>query len=202
MNISSRESIGLTSLTLLARVKQSDPAAWQRLSQLYGPLVYHWSRRCGLTPEDAADVVQEVFGVLSQKFDSFRRERPEDTFRGWLWTVTRNKVRDHQRRSTGKAAASGGTEAYERLQQLADCDSEPWSKGDEQTAADQAVSQRALELLRTEFEAKTWQAFWRATVEGQTAAEIAQELGMTRHAVHQAKYRVLHRLRQELDGLW
>jgi RNA polymerase sigma-70 factor (ECF subfamily) len=56
-------------------------------------------------------------------------------------------------------------------------------------------------MIRAEFEPTTWQAFWIATVEGRTAAEIAASLGITKHAVHQAKYRVLRRLREEMADL-
>ena len=58
-----------------------------------------------------------------------------------------------------------------------------------------------MELVRTEFEDKTWRAFWRATIDGQQAADIAEELQMTPKAVRQAKYRVLRRLRLEMDEL-
>src|SRR5436189_6240995 len=108
---------GLTSPSLLLRVKQNEPEAWARLSRIYGPLVYQWSRRCGLSAEDSADIVQEVFGILARKLDAFRRERPDDTFRGWLWTIARNRVRDHVRRRMDQAAAVGGTTAYQRMQE-------------------------------------------------------------------------------------
>jgi len=194
------ESSSSTSLTLLARVKDRDPVAWSRLAKIYGPLVYQWSRRCGLAPEDSADVAQEVFAAVAQKVATFHRDDANGTFRGWLWTITRNKVRDHARRASGKAQATGGTEAYVELQQLADTAGEPWSDNTERSAIDRGLARRALELIRAEFETNTWQAFLQATVDGRTAAQIAQELGMTKHAVHQAKYRVLHRLRAELDG--
>ena len=60
---------------------------------------------------------------------------------------------------------------------------------------------RALELMRTEFHPTTWQACWRCVVEGQQAAVVAQDLGLTTGAVYMAKSRVLSRLRKELDGL-
>lgn len=194
-------SVSATSPSLLVRVVGRDPEAWTRLSRLYGPLVYQWARRCGLAEADAADVVQDVFAVLARRIGDFRRRGPADTFRGWLWTIARNKVRDLVRRSHDRAAADGGTAAYRRLQDLPDDAAEPWSNDDERSVTEQGVAVRALELIRTEFEPKTWQAFWMATVENQTAAEIAARLGLTKHAVHQAKYRVLRRLREELDGL-
>lgn len=191
---------GVTSPSLLLRVKRHEPEAWSRLSRLYGPLVYKWSRQCGLGDADAADIVQETFGVLAKRIDGFRRERPGDTFRGWLWTVARNKIRDQARRAKDRAAASGGSTAYQNLQQLADDAPEPGGD-DSQSVTERGITARALGLLQAEFEPSTWQAFWQAAVEGHTAAEIGARLGITKHAVHQAKYRVLRRLREELDGL-
>ena len=60
---------------------------------------------------------------------------------------------------------------------------------------------RGLELVRADFEERTWQAFWRCTIEGHPAAEVAADLGMRVDAVYQAKARVLRRLRQELGDL-
>jgi RNA polymerase sigma-70 factor, ECF subfamily len=191
----------VTSPSLLLRVKEREPEAWSRLSRVYGPLVYQWSRRCGLSAEDATDIVQEVFGVLARRIDGFRRERPDDTFRGWLWTIARNKVRDHFRRSQDRAVADGGSTAYQRLQQLADDAPEPWADDAERTVTERGIVARILALIQAEFEPTTWRAFWIATVERRTAAEIASQLGITKHAVHQAKYRVLRRLREEMDGL-
>ena len=57
-----------------------------------------------------------------------------------------------------------------------------------------------MQLVRGDFEEKTWQAFWRLAVEGHSAAEIAEDLQMTDAAVRQSKYRVLCRLRDELHG--
>jgi RNA polymerase sigma-70 factor (ECF subfamily) len=56
-------------------------------------------------------------------------------------------------------------------------------------------------LIQTDFEERTWQAFWRVVVAGQSPQEVAAELAMTAGAVRVAKCRVLHRLRQELGDL-
>ena len=194
-------SLGPTSLSLLERAKLDDPTAWTRLAKLYGPLVYQWSRRCGLSAEDSADIVQEVFAVLMQRLADFRRERADDSFRGWLWTITRNKVRDGARRASSRVKASGGSAAFTSLLELAAESNEPFTDSPERSAVEWGITARAIELIRPEFAATTWQAFWQATVDGRIAADIAAELGITKHAVHQAKYRVLHRLRAEIHGL-
>jgi RNA polymerase sigma-70 factor (ECF subfamily) len=60
---------------------------------------------------------------------------------------------------------------------------------------------RALELVRGEFEGRTWDAFWRVAVEGRPPDVVAAEMGMTAVAVRKAKSRVALRLRQELGEL-
>jgi RNA polymerase sigma-70 factor (ECF subfamily) len=61
--------------------------------------------------------------------------------------------------------------------------------------------QRALELVRGDFEPATWQAWQGYALAGRPAAEVARELGVSTHAVYLAKARVLGRLRQEIAGL-
>jgi RNA polymerase sigma-70 factor (ECF subfamily) len=165
---------------------------------LYTPLVYRWGRQAGLQASDVADVVQEVFRSVATAIASFDQHHERKNFRGWLWTITRNKIRDHFRRVARSPAAVGGSTAYQKLQELADGLPEelPETPGD-----DGGVTRRALEAIREEFEDRTWQAFWQATVDGRPTAEIAATLGMTAKAIRQAKYRVLRRLRIELEGL-
>src|SRR5262245_54299739 len=83
-----------TSRSLLDRVRTNDAAAWDRLVALYAPLVFHWCRRWDLQHQDAADILQDVFQAVATHIAQFRKEREGDTFRGWLRTITRNKVRD------------------------------------------------------------------------------------------------------------
>ncbi len=189
-----------TSTSLLERVKAQDADAWRRLVELYGPAVYLWSRQSGLQAEDAGDVVQEVFSSVAARIDTFRRRRPGDSFRGWLWTITRNKVRDHFRRLAGRVQAPGGTKAQERLAQIPDQPPES-STGAAHADGAAGLERRALELARAGVEDRTWQAFWRVTVDGRAVADVADELGMTAPAVYKAKYRVLRQIRQELGDL-
>jgi RNA polymerase sigma-70 factor, ECF subfamily len=199
MNLSASRSDGLesTSTSLVARVMARDRSAWERFVELYGPTVFQWCRRAGLTFHDAADVVQEVFAAVAAHIQDFQPQRSQGSFRSWLWTITRNKVRDHHRRLAAHVQARGGTAAQQQAAQIP----EPQSESEDRPDTGQAILvQRALELLRSEFEERTYQAFWRMAVERRSAAEVAAELGMTSRAVRQAKYRVLCRLRQELDG--
>ncbi len=180
-----------TSFSLLQRAQQNDAEAWQRIVQLYGDVIYGWARTFRLQGEDAADVMQEVFQVVHLALPSYRRQE-NCSFRGWLWTITRNKVRDLIRSQRNLPLVPGGEAIQQRLLELSDV-------AEEELLPDCSVSQsalirRAADLIREDFDAKSWTCFERLVFDGQAAAGVAQELGMSVAAVRQAKYRVLRHL--------
>lgn len=184
-----------TSLTLLARVRKSDQQAWVRLVQLYGPLVYQWCVRAGLTPVDAADVGQEVFTRVWSAIGSFRRAHPGDSFRAWLRVITKRQMLDFWRRRRSEPhPVSAEADALANLQ-VEEANDE---NADELAQDRQLLYLRAIELLRSDFEPATVEAFWRVTVDGQHVRDVAVQLGITPNAVYIAKSRVLTRLRSEL----
>src|SRR5262245_13545225 len=137
-----------TSATLLQRLKAQDAQAWERLVRLYGPTVYSWCRHAGLSPEDAADVRQEVFIAVSRSITRFRHDPPCHSFRGWLWTITRNKVRDHWRRNKPPDEAPGGTTAQKKMEQVPEEESADPGPPRAASAAVQNLWRRALELIQ------------------------------------------------------
>ncbi len=189
-----------TSPSLLTGVKAKKPEAWRRLVRLYGPLIYRWCRRAGMQAADAADIAQEVFRTVSLKVPDFHGNQPGDSFRGWLRTITRNKIGNHLGRLKGRPQAKGGSGAQERLLEIP----EPAApaQANEGSCELNLLAHGALTLIRSEFEEHTWQAFWCVLAEGRLPADVAQDLGMTLSAVYKAKSRVLCRLRQQLDGPW
>ena len=152
------------------------------LAQIYGPIIYGWARRCGCQSADAADVMQETLAAMTGALERFDHDQPGATFRGWLWTIARNKLRDRARRQTDQAA--GGTDANLRLQQIADpaADSIHLSmdSGDppSELQLDLASARsRALALLRDNFDPRSWRMFWETAVQGRDPAHIAEKWG-------------------------
>ena len=188
-----------TSSSLLHRAVAQDKEAWRRLSLLYGPVVYGWVRSAGFKEHDAADVVQEVFQAVFTSLNRFRSDRPGDSFRGWLATITHRRACDHLRKRAAQAPAAGGTEAQLLLQELPERLPEEGVMDDENGEAD--LIRRALELVRPEFAEHTWQACIQTAVEGRRPAEVAAELAMSVGAVYVARSRVLKRLKTEMEGL-
>ena len=189
------ESSYATSATLVARVQANQQAAWQRLVDLYGPLIYSWGCRSGLASEDAADVMQEVFAAVARAIGNFD-PAAQGRFRGWLWTITRNKIRDHHRRLIAEPPGRGGDAALRQLAELP----EQWDDdaSDATRHEVRALYHRALDLIRNDFQPQTWQAFWLSVVEEQPTDVVARRLGLSANSVRQAKSRVLRRLRAEL----
>lgn len=195
-----------TSPSLINRVRRFESDAWVRLSALYGPMVYGWCRRAGLQSNDAADTVQEVFRSVFQGIAQFRgaaESQSGGSFRGWLWVITRNQVRLSVRRSAGVPQAVGGTDAQIRFAEHADAatvvdlnELEPDAE-----ATRTRLLHRALDLVRADFNDSTWTAFSRVTLQGHSIQEVAADLGLSENAVRQAKFRVLRRLREELDDV-
>jgi len=192
---------GSTSRSLLDDARHADAAAWERLVTLYAPLVASWFRRWGVAEQDILDLLQDVFSAVAKNLERFRKDRPNDTFRGWLLTIARNKVRDYLRQSAHEPHAAGGTDAFVRLQQVLDPEAALETDDLPDDAAFSEVLLRALESIRGQFHERTWQAFWAVVVEGKSAADVAAALEMQPGAVRVSKSRVLLRLRRELGDI-
>src|SRR5665213_228641 len=114
-----------TSVTLLERLREpKDEAAWSRFAAFYTPLLFYWARRVGLQDADAADLVQEVLAHLLLKLPEFDYDR-QQSFRGWLRTVTFNIWRAGRRRRA-LPLESGGHEQLDAV--AADASNAFWDK--------------------------------------------------------------------------
>jgi len=181
-----------TSLSLLQRAWAQEPAAWERLCMLYGPIVYGWCRRYGLQHNDAADCCQEVFQSVFKNLGQFRQNG--GAFHAWLGKITLNQVRLHFRKAKLTPSLIDGQQLQDWPEAILDSDSEILN-------ARQLVARRVLDLIRGDFNEQTWLIFVRTTLQNESCAEVAASLGLTTNAVRQARFRVIRRLRQELQGL-
>ncbi|MDB4637690.1 sigma-70 family RNA polymerase sigma factor [Planctomycetaceae bacterium] len=180
------------------RAHQNDPDAWERLFHLYGPLVYGWARQAELQPQDASDMVQEVFKSVLLSFDSFNME----SFRQWLWVITRNHLYNwHRKQKPAHMLSNGATEEpnsqdSENFPNLLNHDFDP-----DEERSKSILLKRALEMIESDFEPETWKAFWELSINKKPVNVISKELNMSAGAVRQAKYRILLRLREEIGRL-
>lgn len=187
-----------TRLSLISRVRADDSQAWQDLVQLYTPLVAFWCRRRAVRDADVHDTVQEVFFSVCRNLDAYQAQADGGGFRAWLWTITRNKIIDALRRQHRLPIGRGGSTAFVASHQLPEQLDET---DDSERVEFTGLLHRALAQVQSEFEEKTWQAFWRTTIDSQPTAAVAMELQVTPATVRQYRSRVLRRLRQQLGEI-
>jgi RNA polymerase sigma-70 factor (ECF subfamily) len=186
--------------SLLLRVRdERDAEAWRQFVELYGPMVYEFGRRRGLQDADAADLTQIVLSGLGEQLRRETYDRSAGPFRAWLFGLVRNQCRKLLAKRGRFPAGTGDTGIHEALAQHAAPES------DEETHWQQEYEQRlflwSAERVRLSVTESSWQAFWQTAVEGTSAKETAQRLGMAVGAVYTAKSRVLERIRREIEEL-
>lgn len=188
-----------TSLSLIERLKAAAPEAsdWGRLQGIYLPMIEGWLRRVPGLGDEAADLAQQVLIIMCREIPRFDWQR-EGSFRAWLRQVTVNQVRNY-RRARLRRPAAGLDHAEGFLDRLSDPAGDLAREWDRDH--DKHVVAKLLALVQDDFNPKTWQAFQRFGVDGEPAAKVAADLGMTENSVILAKARVLKRLRQEAGDL-
>lgn len=184
-----------TPVSLLEKLKSSDHAdAWPRFVELYTPLLHSWAQESDMFGADAEDVVQNVFVKLLKKLPSFEYNS-SGSFRAWLRKMFTNTRLEKYRRKFPKLADD--EVGWPEPQTL---ENGPDDVAEQEYHA--YLVGRSLQIMQRDFEPPTWKAVWEFIVEGRSALDIARELGIKRQDVYSANYRVLRRLRAELDGFW
>ncbi len=163
------DSSRMTSASLILGIQAGQEDAWVRMVNLFGPLVFKWVKplsKFQFQTEDISDVSQEVFLVATQKIEKYRHSREKHgSFRGWLFGITRNVVRDYQKRNS-KAPTPDDERAREvewipeNLVEKHDYDGDIW-------LLEMGVTYQAVEIIKKQTESHVWQAFWRTSINGE-----------------------------------
>jgi RNA polymerase sigma-70 factor (ECF subfamily) len=188
-------------MSLLEQATAGDREAWERVVYLYSPLVDRWCRRRHLNEDEIQEVGQVVFLTLYMNLWRFRKEEPGHSFRKWLKTLTTNKVIDYLRKDRDAPIALGGSDGQALLE--AHPEKLSATEGDDEGVSERELLLRqCLEMVKAEFEPRTFAAFWAVIVDEKPPAEVARSLGMKSvGAVYTAKSRVTKRLHDLMDRL-
>lgn len=190
----------VTRASLLVRLRDGqNHAAWHEFIELYSPMIYRFVRSRGLQDADSADLLQDVLRSVSGALGRLDYDRHQGGFRAWLFTITRNKLYtflSRQQAQTRAAGYSGDPQLIDQQPDRSQALEDEWEREYQRQLAAQA-----METIRAEFEARTWQAFWLTAVDGLPAVEAGQKTGLSTGAVYVAKSRVLARLKAEVERL-
>jgi RNA polymerase sigma-70 factor (ECF subfamily) len=183
--------------SLLVRLRDPrDGLAWGQFVDVYAPLVYGFARKHGLQDADAADLTQEVLRAVAGAVGRLEYDPARGSFRGWLFTVVRNKLRNFLEARQRHEQGQGDSAAQAWLE------AQPAPEGEQEALWEREYEQRlfawAADQVRGGFQDATWRAFWLTAVENRSAREVAAALGLSLGAVYIAKSRVLARLREQI----
>jgi len=186
-----------THASLLARLGDArDADAWARFVELYAPPIYRFARCNGLQDADAADLTQDVLRNVSGAFRRGGFDAKLGSFRAWLFTVVRNRLRDLQTSPKRRERGAGDTATLDRLGAIPDAIAEPGELWDQE--CERQMFAWAAEKVRARFAPASWQAFWRTAVEGERGPDVAKDLGLTVAAVYLAKGRVMAAIKEQV----
>jgi RNA polymerase sigma-70 factor (ECF subfamily) len=187
----------ITKPSLLVRLRDdNDHDSWSSFVDVYGPLVHQYLLNRGLQQADALDLTQDVMVTVSARIKSFQYNPKRGQFRAWLFTVVKNCLRDFWRKGKHQERGVGNTEVPDALAQLPNPpvpDAGEWNRHYEQQ-----LFRAAAKQVRDDFQESTWHAFWETAVEGNSGADVAERLGITRAAVYLAKGRVIARIKEQV----
>jgi RNA polymerase sigma-70 factor (ECF subfamily) len=186
-----------THVTLLARLRHHEDAeAWTTFVDLYTPLVYRFCRRRSLQDADSRDVTQQVMASVHRAIGKFEYDRERGRFRDWLGTVTAHEIARHQRRESrpGKGVGEGRGDS---LAEMASATVDPaWVE-----EFNGYIFQLALARIQPQFEPEVWQAFELTWIGDAKPQAAAAKIGKPPAWIYKARYKVVERLREELEFL-
>lgn len=153
-----------------------------QLYDRYSVQVFRYLRRRTTTPEDAADLTQQVFLRALSGLPQYRREVP---FRSWLFRIARNAATDAERRRREATPWESIPEADQSA-----------SRDDPEASALRHESLARLAELLRHLDADKRELIRLRFAAGLTAAQIGTLVGKREKAVQRQINRILHALRE------
>jgi RNA polymerase sigma-70 factor (ECF subfamily) len=177
-----------TSLGMLKRLYfQKSPEAWESFVGLYGPLIYKWNVRAGISKEDAKDISQEVLLEVFRKVQTFDRRR-SGSFRAWLNRINYFKMMNFKKARGRELECKPGHHELNHLGELVSNIS--WAEDYYQD-----VFNRALAIIESECSHRDWVIFQKSFVDQLPPDLIARQLKCSKKAVYIVHCRTLKKLK-------
>ncbi len=185
-------SFPTTHRTLIDQLAHEPPLSprWRIFFDLYGPVVYRFARRAGLSDASAEDVVAGVMrNFVSTVRGGFRLDASLGRFRSYLRTIVNHEILAQRHRERHELASTPIDDVSPPADAI-----EP---DGEWTALERQERFRAcLDQLRARVRPRDMLAFERYAVSGEPAQRVARELGMSTSRLYALKHELVSRLRE------
>ena len=190
---SSSDSITISS-TLLTGARTANPNAWVMIVTRYSPKIMTWMLLAGVDSSDAPDLLQDVWRSVLISLKNFRREKPDDTFRGWLRTIAQRRIADYFE-SRSQQPRNLPLAQLESLQSQILLTDEIAANVSERVT----LLQKYMQQVESEVKPNTWLVFKMHVIEERSVEEVAAILKIPTYSVYTSKSRVIKRLRELLQ---
>ena len=179
---------------LLAAARAGDKGALERLLERHQEQVYRFGMKMCRDREDAKDVLQDTLLAMARSVRDFRGASSLST---WLYTIARSFCLKKRRRSkfAPDAERSLETDVAAEARRL----SSPGADADELLAGKEV--ERALERAIAGLDPMYREVLLLRDVEGLTAPEVAEVLGVTAQAVKSRLHRARLSVREQVAPL-
>lgn len=191
----SGRGLAKTDAELISECRRGVEAAWNELVERFQRLIFTIPRRAGLSEEQAADILQEVFLTLFEKLDDI--EQPEK-IRSWIVTTAKFKTWGAVRAEKGffSAYSPDNEEAIEA--EIANFpDASPLADAVLIELEEQHLIRTALKELETRCQKILSMLYLRDAAA--TYAEVAQEIGVGETSISPIRARCLKKLAKILE---
>lgn len=186
-----------TRASLLLRLQAKDPGAWRELEAVYRPILIAYLRKQGLSESESADGVQDTFGKLLGRIESY--DLPKSDIRKWLFKLAQETLTDHARR---RAADRGAVEGWVARMLSTDPGDQLRMEAEWSAIHQKQILEHAIARVKARLTQRQWACFEQRFLRQRAINETASELGLTPNAVYVAAARVLKQIRavcQEFD---
>jgi len=183
-----------TTTILLEQLLNTETNAWQRFMDRFRTPMVRFARRCGLTEEQAEDATQDTLVRFVEQYREGQYDRSRGRLGSWLFTLMYNSIRS-QRRDDARSPKQG-PRVIDRTTFFSALPDEATAKQVWEQDWEHHTLSMCMNQLRSEVSPSHFQIFELTTFREVPAAEVARQLGLTRDAVYQARYRMLKRLEE------
>ncbi|MHA4808444.1 RNA polymerase sigma factor [Flavitalea flava] len=170
---------------LVPELRNGDPSAFRQLYHAYGPRLYGFCKRFGLSVDESRDILQQTFTRIWENRQDIRSDA---SFNNYLFTIAKNLILNSLRRAAY-------AEKYLREAGL------QWpAAGMVPAPADERELQRLIGEAVLQLPDKCRQIFWKSRFEGFSNQEIADELSISKSTVENQLNKALKTIRKFLEN--
>jgi len=184
-----------TSQSLVDAMQNGESLAWEKIAKVWGTTLMGYFRRKDLQVADCEEITQNVlvkmYGAMTR--GKFKRDGKSKKLKHWVYAIAENELRSFYSRFKNKPGSPGGDVHQDLLANL--------GTEDDSGSFEIMLVSGVLDTIQGDFEESTWEAFRLHHFDSLPATEIAQQMGIKPGTVRQKIFRVMQRLRTELDAV-